>query len=93
MAMNEQDKRAVETMCRSGLDLKELFGTFPAFSKEEIEKVYNRIKEEELEETARETDSGMVLEADQIADIILYMISPTCLYNLMEKRDNENRCG
>ncbi len=45
--MNEQDKRAVETMCRSGLDLKELFGTFLTFSKEEIEKVYKRVKEEE----------------------------------------------
>ncbi len=45
--MNEQDKRAVETMCRSGLNLKELFGAFPSFDKAEIEEVYNRVREKE----------------------------------------------
>ncbi len=45
--MNEQDKRAVETMCRSGLDLEELFGTFLTFDKAEIEEIYKRVREEE----------------------------------------------
>ncbi len=45
--MNEQDKRVVETMFRRGLDLKEFFGTFHSFDKDEIEEVYNCVREEE----------------------------------------------
>ena len=43
--MNDQDRRAVENMCLTGMDLDGLFACFPAFPKEEIEKIYRAVKE------------------------------------------------
>ena len=34
--MKEQDKRAVESMCRCGLDLEGVIAVFPMFSKEDV---------------------------------------------------------
>ena len=38
--MNEQDRRAVENMCLTGMDLEGLIACFPKFSKEEIERIF-----------------------------------------------------
>ena len=42
--MNEQDCRAVENMCHTGMDLEGLYACFPSFAKELIEKVYYDVK-------------------------------------------------
>ena len=42
--MNEQDRRAVENMCITGMDLDGLYACFPVFPKEQIEKIYYDIK-------------------------------------------------
>ena len=42
--MNEQDRRAVENMCLTGMELDGLYACFPSFGKEEIEKIYNDLK-------------------------------------------------
>ena len=42
--MNDQDRRAVENMCITGMDLDGLYACFPAFPKEQIEKIYNEVK-------------------------------------------------
>ena len=42
--MNEQDRRAVENMCITGMGLDGLYACFPAFPKEEIEKIFNEVK-------------------------------------------------
>ena len=42
--MNEQDRRAVENMTLTGMDLEALSACFPKFPKEEIEKIYNEVK-------------------------------------------------
>ncbi len=41
--MQEQNKRAVESMCRCGLSLKELMAVFPSFPQEDIVNIYNSI--------------------------------------------------
>lgn len=41
--MQEQNKRAIESMCRCGLSLKELIAVFPSFPQEDIENIYNAI--------------------------------------------------
>lgn len=41
--MKEQDKRAVESLCRCGMSLESVIDSFPHFSKEEIEVVYNSV--------------------------------------------------
>ena len=38
--MQEQDKRAVESMCRCGLDLEGVINVFPSLPREEIEAIY-----------------------------------------------------
>ena len=38
--MNEQDCRAVENMCLTGMDLDGLLACFPKFPREEIERIY-----------------------------------------------------
>ena len=38
--MNEQDCRAVENMCLTGMDLDGLLACFPKFPKEEIERIF-----------------------------------------------------
>ena len=42
--MNEQDRRAVENMCLTGMELDGLYVCFPTFEKEEIEKIYNAVR-------------------------------------------------
>ena len=42
--MNGQDCRAVENMCLTGMDLNSVYACFPAFPKEEIEKICNEVK-------------------------------------------------
>ena len=42
--LNEQDRRAVENMCLTGMELDGLYACFPSFGKEEIEKIYNEVK-------------------------------------------------
>lgn len=41
--MKEQDKRAVESLCRCGMSLESVISSFPHFTKEEIETVYNNV--------------------------------------------------
>lgn len=41
--MKEQDKRAVESLCRCGMSLEGVIGSFPSFPKEEIEAVYRSV--------------------------------------------------
>ena len=42
--MEEQDKRAVESMCRCGLELEGVIAVFPMFPKEEDTAVYQSVK-------------------------------------------------
>lgn len=41
--MQEQDKRAVESMCRCGLDLKSVISVFPKLPGEEIAAIYKSV--------------------------------------------------
>lgn len=42
--MKEQDVRAVEALCRCGMDLEGVQKCFPKFSEGEIEAIYTRIR-------------------------------------------------
>lgn len=42
--INDQDRRAIETMIYSGLELKALYAVFPKISREAIENVYKDMK-------------------------------------------------
>lgn len=42
--MQEQDKRAVESMCRCGLDLKGVINVFPSLPREEIASIYKSVR-------------------------------------------------
>lgn len=42
--MQEQDKRAVESMCRCGLDLKGVINVFPSLPREEIAAIYKFVR-------------------------------------------------
>ena len=42
--MNEQDRRAVENMCLTGMEPEGLYACFPSFSREEIDKIYKTVK-------------------------------------------------
>ena len=42
--MQEQDKRAVESMCRCGLNLEGVINIFPNFPREEIAAVYKSVR-------------------------------------------------
>lgn len=42
--MNEQDRRAVENMCLTGMSLEALCACFPNFDRGNIEKIYNEVK-------------------------------------------------
>lgn len=44
VVMKEQDKRAIESMCRCGLDLEGVISVFPTFPKEEVMAIYNSVK-------------------------------------------------
>ncbi len=43
--MKEQDKRAVESLCRWGMSLESVMCSFPNFPREEIEAIYNSANE------------------------------------------------
>lgn len=49
--MQEQDKRAVESMCRCGLDINGVIAVFPKFPREDIVQIYESAKK-------RDGDSG-----------------------------------
>lgn len=42
--MQEQDKRAVESMCRCGLDLEGVINVFPSLPGEEIAAIYKSVR-------------------------------------------------
>ncbi len=42
--MQEQDKRAVESMCRCGLDIDGVIAVFPKFPREDIIQIYESAK-------------------------------------------------
>lgn len=44
VVMKEQDKRAIESMCRCGLDIEGVISVFPAFPKEDVRAIYNSVK-------------------------------------------------
>jgi len=44
VVMKEQDKRAVESMCRCGLDFESVVDVFPTFPKEDIMAIYKSVK-------------------------------------------------
>ena len=41
--MQEQNKRAVESMCRCGLDLEGVINVFPGLPREEIVEIYKSV--------------------------------------------------
>lgn len=43
--MTNQDKRAVESMIRCGLDLDEVITSFPKLDRGEVEEIYKVVKE------------------------------------------------
>ena len=43
--MTSQDKRAVESMIRCGLDLDEVIASFPKLDQAEVEEVYKAVRE------------------------------------------------
>ncbi len=45
--MKDQDKRAVEAMCRCGMSLDGVIASFPLFSIEEITKIYESFRSTE----------------------------------------------
>lgn len=42
--MQEQNKRAVESMCRCGLDLEGVINVFPGLPREEIVEIYKSVR-------------------------------------------------
>ena len=42
--MKEQDVRAVESLCRCGMDLEAILKCFPQFPRTEIEKIFAKIR-------------------------------------------------
>lgn len=42
--MQEQDKRAVESMCRCGLDIDGIIAVFPKFPREDVVRIYESSK-------------------------------------------------
>lgn len=49
--MQEQDKRAVESMCKCGLDFEGVINVFPSLPREEIAEIYKSVRD-------RDTDSN-----------------------------------
>lgn len=64
--MKEQDRRAVENMSLTGMDLDALCACFPKFPKEEIEKIYNEVKNKPEEKNTVQTQNwgGIVIHRD-----------------------------
>ena len=57
--MQEQNKRAVETMCRCGLDLEGVINVFPGFPREEIVAVYRSVGDRD---TDADGESGISID-------------------------------
>lgn len=51
VVMQEQDKRAVESMCRCGLNLEDVINVFPSIPREEIAAIYKSVR-------GRDTDAN-----------------------------------
>ena len=49
VVMQEQDKRAVESMCRCGLDIEGVISVFPRLPREEITAVYKSVRGVEVD--------------------------------------------
>ena len=45
VVMQEQDKRAVESMCRCGLNIEGVINVFPSFPREEITAIYKSVRD------------------------------------------------
>ena len=45
--MQEQDKRAVESMCRCGLNIEGVINVFPSFPREEITAIYKSVRDKD----------------------------------------------
>ncbi len=58
--MNNQDKRAVEGLARSGIDLDGLCASFPQFPKEDIIAIYEYISNV----FPRDPETGMLIKKD-----------------------------
>lgn len=43
--MTKQDERAVESMCKCGLDLNDVIASFPGLNPAEVEGVFLKVKE------------------------------------------------
>ena len=44
VVMQEQDKRAVESMCRCGLDLEGVINVFPGLPRKEVVAIYKSVR-------------------------------------------------
>jgi len=49
VVMQEQDKRAVESMCRCGLDLEGVINVFPSLPREEIAAIYKSVRDRDTD--------------------------------------------
>ena len=47
--MQEQDKRAVESMCRCGLNLEGVINVFPSLPREEIAAIYKFVRNRDID--------------------------------------------
>lgn len=47
--MQEQDKRAVESMCRCGLDFEGVINVFPSLPREEIAAIYKSVRDRDTD--------------------------------------------
>ena len=54
-SVNEQDCRAVENMCLTGMELDGLYACFPKFPREEIERIYAATKIRTTEDDPADT--------------------------------------
>ena len=57
VALQEQDKRAVESMCRCGLDLKDVINVFSSLPREEIAAVYKSVRGRDTDENGESSIS------------------------------------
>ena len=55
--MSEQNKRAVESMCRCGLDLEGVINVFPGLPREEIEAIYRSVRNKNIDTNGRSSMS------------------------------------
>ena len=50
IVMNEQDCRAVENMCLTGMELDGLLACFPKFPREEIERIFTAARNRSVDD-------------------------------------------